>query len=283
MKEITAAAMGLTFAALTASAQTINYSQIPHIHTSLDHLTVVELGEPITTVAVANPDALSVEHHGDKVFLKPTRQQESTNLFIWTATRQLAYEVDPAGDVSKMNVVVGAIPSNHVAVRTQAKAEPDDTEINRIAGLVLTRAMLGSQDIVRDDTKLASGRVDVALQQVFRAADATYIRYSISNRTNHPYRLTTPDVMALLPTQIPQTLASLKNHQLRPSLADNFRAKAGQPLTVVSAESSARDVAPGETVTGVVSVKNAQTNPPQLFQVQFGTDTTRPVTADTVL
>lgn len=63
----------------------------------------------------------------------------------------------------------------------------------------------------------------------------------------------------------------------------NFRAKAGQPLTVVSAESSARDVAPGETVTGVVSVKNAQTNPPQLFQLQFGTDTTRPVTADAVL
>jgi hypothetical protein len=283
MKEITAAAMGLTFAALTASAQTINYSQIPHIHTSLDHLTVVELGEPITTVAVANPDALSVEHHGDKVFLKPTRQQESTNLFIWTATRQLAYEVDPAGDVSKMNVVVGAMPSNSVAVRTQANAEPDDPEINRIAGLVLTRAMLGSQDIVRDDTKLANGRVDVALQQVFRAADATYIRYSISNRTNHPYRLTTPDVTTLLPTQMPQTLASLKNHQLRPPLADNFRAKPGQPLTVVSADSSARDLAPGETATGVVSVKNANSNPPQLFQLQFGTDTTRPVTADAVL
>jgi hypothetical protein len=283
MKEITAAAMGLTFAALTASAQTINYSQIPHIHTSLDHLTVVEVGEPITTVAVANPDALSVEHHGDKVFLKPTRQQESTNLFIWTATRQLAYEVDPAGDVSKMNVVVGAMPLNHVAVRTQANAEPEDAEINRIAGLVLTRAMLGSQDIVRDDTKLASGRVDVALQQVFRAADATYIRYSISNRTNHPYRLTTPDVTTLLPTQMPQTLASLKNHQLRPSLADNFRAKPGQPLTVVSADNSARDLAPGETVTGVVSVKNANSNPPQLFRLQFGTDSTRPVTADTVL
>jgi protease II len=85
--------------------------------------------------------------------------------------------------------------------------------------------MLGSQDIVHDDTKLANGRVDVALQQVFRAADATYIRYSISNRTNHPYRLTTPDVMTLLPTQMPQTLTGLKNHQLRPSLADNFRAK----------------------------------------------------------
>jgi hypothetical protein len=143
--------------------------------------------------------------------------------------------------------------------------------------------MLGSQDIVRDDTKLASGRVDVALQQVFRAADATYIRYSISNRTNHPYRLTTPDVTTLLPTQMPQALASLKNHQIRQSLADNFRAKAGQPLTVVSAESSARDVAPGETVTGVVSVRNAQTNPPQLFQLQFGTDTSRPVAADAVL
>jgi hypothetical protein len=282
-----AAAVGFTFVAVMASAQTINYNQVPHIHTAVDHLTVIEVGEPISTVAVANPDALSVEHHGDKVFLKPTEQPQATNLFIWTATRQLAYEVDPAGDVAKMNVVVEALPANGgqtAAGRTvAAKAEPDDVEIKRIAGLVLTQAMLGTEDIARDGEKHENGRVDVQLDQVFRAADATYVRYTVSNRTNHPYRLTTPDVRTLLPTQFPATLASLRDHQLRQSVADTFHGRPGQPLAIVSADTGSRDVAPGATVTCVVSVKNAQTNPPQLFQFDFGTDTVRPLTAEAVL
>jgi hypothetical protein len=232
-------------------------------------------------MAGGEPESVETNHPRGQVW--QAKRAVLVGLLSVIAILSMPTEGDPAGEVSKMNVVVEAIPSNNVTAHTQANAEPDDAEINRIAGLVLTRAMLGSQDIVHDDTKLANGRVDVALQQVFRAADATYIRYSISNKTNHPYRLTTPDVTTLLPTQMPQMLASLKNHQIRPSLADNFRAKAGQPLTVVSAESSARDIAPGETVTGVVSVKNARINPPQLFQLQFGTDTSRPVMADAVL
>src|ERR1700724_2646761 len=160
MKQIAAAAMGLTFAAMTASGQTTYYSQQQHIHTALNHLTVVELGELVTTIAVANPDAFSVEHHGDKVFLKPAREKESTNLFIWTATRQLSYELDPARDVAGMNVDIHDLPPS--------------------------QAMLGSKDSARDEPKVARGRVNVELNQVFRAKEATYIRYSIANTTDHP-------------------------------------------------------------------------------------------------
>ncbi len=287
MKQIAAAAMGMTFAAMAASAQTTNYNQEQHIHTALNHLTVIEVGEPVTTIAVANPDAFSVEHHADKVFLKPAREKESTNLFIWTATRQLSYELDPAGDVASMNVVLRELPPSGARAETgqtaSVTAAPDDVGIQKIASLVLTQAMLGSQDIVHDEPKGDKGRVNVELNQVFRAKDATYIRYSIANTTDHPYRVTTPDIQAMLPTQMPAPLASLKNHQLRQAFADNFKAKRGQPLTMVSADTSAKDVAPGESVTGVVSVRNAQTNPPQLFELHFGTDVARPVTAEAVL
>jgi hypothetical protein len=287
MKQIAAAAMGLTFAAITASGQTTNYSQEQHIHTALNHLTVVELGEPVTTIAVANPDAFSVEHHGDKVFLKPAREKESTNLFIWTATRQLSYELDPAGDVASLNVVICELPPSGaqatVGQTASLGAAHDDAEIQKIASVVLTQAMLGSQDIAHDEPKVARGRVNVELNQVFRGKEATYIRYSIANTTDHPYRVTTPDVAAMLPTQMPAPLASLRNHQLRQSFADDFKAKRGQPLTVVSADISAKDLAPGQSVTGVVGVRNAQTNPPQLFELHFGTDSTLPVTAEAVL
>ena len=287
MKHIAAAAMGLTFAAVTASAQNTNYNQEQHIHTALNHLTVIEVGEPVTTIAVANPDAFSVEHHGDKVFLKPAREKESTNLFIWTGTRQLSYELDPAGDVATMNVVIRELPPTGARAATGQTAygtvTPDEAEIQKIASLVLTQAMLGSEDIAHDEPKVAKGRVNVELNQVFRAKDATYIRYSIANTTDHTYRATTPDIQTMLPTQMPAPLASLKNHQLRQAFEDNFKAKRGQPLTVMSADTSAKDLAPGQSVTGVVSVRNAQTNPPQLFELHFGTDVARPVTADAVL
>ena len=57
-----------------AGAQTTSQSQIRHIETSLNHLTVLEFGESVTTLAIADPDSFQVERHDDKVFVKPLRQ-----------------------------------------------------------------------------------------------------------------------------------------------------------------------------------------------------------------
>jgi type IV secretory pathway VirB9-like protein len=84
-------------AVAAAGAQTTSQSQIRHIETSLNHLTVLEFGESVTTLAIADSDSFQVERHGDKVFVKPLREGVSTNLFVWTASRELTYELDPAG------------------------------------------------------------------------------------------------------------------------------------------------------------------------------------------
>ena len=100
----------LALAAIGAAAQSTNFNQIQHIETALNHLTVIDLAEPIVTVAVADPDSIQIERHDDKVFIKPLKDGVSTNLFIWTASRQIAYEIDPAGDLAKMNVIVRNAP-----------------------------------------------------------------------------------------------------------------------------------------------------------------------------
>src|SRR5579863_2661762 len=167
----------LVIAAAAARAQTTSQSQIRHIETSLNHLTVLEFGESVTTLAVADPDSFQVERHGDKVFIKPLREGVSTNLFVWTATRELSYELDPAGQLAQMDVMVRAEPAPGSRVSTQASAEPSDAEIRKIASLVLTQAMLGVEDIVQDPEKHATGRVQVDLEQVYRAKDRIYVRY----------------------------------------------------------------------------------------------------------
>src|SRR5260370_12803774 len=127
----------LATTSLSACAQTTNFNQIQHIETALNHLTVVDLGEPVINLAVAEPDAFEIEGHDDKVFIKPLREGVSTNLFIWTSTRQLSYEIGPAGDLAKMNVVVRNAPQPIAHVATP---EDDDRKIQKIASLVLTQA-----------------------------------------------------------------------------------------------------------------------------------------------
>jgi Conjugal transfer protein len=273
----------VALAVAVAGAQTTSQNQIRHVETSLNHLTVLEFGEPVSTIAVADTDSFRVEHHDDKVFVEPLREGVATNLFIWTESRQLTYELDPAGQLATMDVLIRTEPTPKPHAVAIASVGPSDVEIRKMASLVLAQAMMGVQDVARDGLKSVADRVQVDLEQVYRAKDQLYIRYSISNQTKQPFRLTTPDVSAPLPTQLPISLLSLRNHQLSSQAFDAFRAKSGSIITVVQAESVAQDLAPGEKTTGVLSIGSPQSNPPQLFQLNFGSDQGKPLTVEAVL
>lgn len=278
-------AIGFAASAFVAGAQTTSFNQIQHIETALNHLTVIDMGEPVTMLAVANPDSFQVEKHDDKVFLKPLKEGASTNLFVWTATRQQSYELDPAGDLSKMNVLIRNLPSSAQSREGQNALleEPSDREIQRIASLVLTQALIGTEAISREGIKTEQDRVEVNLEQVFRAKDALYLRYSIANLTKHPFRVTAPDIYALTPSQIPISLVSLRDHQLPQPTVDSFKIATKTNLPVVSAELQIRDLAPGQKTAGVVSIKGSQANPPQLYELEFGKDQNRTISVRAVL
>jgi hypothetical protein len=273
----------VALAVAVAGAQTTSQNQIRHVETSLNHLTVLEFGEPVSTIAVADTDSFRVEHHDDKVFIEPLREGVATNLFIWTESRQLTYELDPAGQIAAMDVLIRTEPAPNSHSVAPASAEPSNEEIRKMASLVLAQAMMGVQDIARDGHRTVPDRVEVDLEQVYRAKDQLYIRYSITNQTKEPFRLTTPDVSAPLPTQLPVSLISLRNHQLSTQTFDAFKTKLGSSFTVVQTESVARDLAPGQKTTGVLSIGSSQGNPPQILQLNFGSDHGKPLTVEAVL
>jgi len=204
--------------------------------------------------------------------VKPLREGVSTNLFVWTASRELSYELDPASQLAAMDVLVRTDPPPNPHKSAQAAAEPSDAEIRKIASLVLTEAMMGVEDIAHDADKRAADRVEVTLDQVYRAKDQIYIRYSVVNQTSVPFRVTTPDVFAPMPTEQPVSLISLKNHEITSRTFAAFKVKQGSSLPVVQAESVTRDLAPGEKTTGVVSIGRSSATEPQIYQLSFGAD-----------
>ena len=60
--------------------------RVVRVETARDHLTVIELNEPVSMVAVGNQNAFTVERRENKVFVKPAEEDARTNLFIWTAS-----------------------------------------------------------------------------------------------------------------------------------------------------------------------------------------------------
>src|SRR5207245_1769640 len=94
---------------------------ITRVETALNHLTVIELSEPVISVA-AGSQAFKVEWRENKVFVEPTEANVSTNLFIWTKSGRLNYELEPAGEVIRMDFAIDQPPIRPPAIKTPATA-----------------------------------------------------------------------------------------------------------------------------------------------------------------
>ena len=116
MPRLLTACMVLAVASFPSWAQKIethksDRERIVRVQTALNHLTVIEVGEPVLTVATGS-SAFKIEWRENKVFIQPTEPDVATNLFIWTASGRLNYELDPAGSVEAMDFAI-----DHPAVR----------------------------------------------------------------------------------------------------------------------------------------------------------------------
>jgi hypothetical protein len=251
----------------TAKAQNINFQDLPHIHTALHHLTVIDLGEPIQFMAAADPDSFQIERAGDKVLLQPLKESATTNLILWTASRQISYELDAPGDVAKMNVLVRNLPASPRA----ATDAPSAKERQQIAAAATSQAILGAQDIVAEQpAKLSTTEVSVSILHVLHMGEGTYLQYQIVNHSTTPFRVTTPSIARLLPSQTPVSLLALRNHQLSPQTLSGFKAQPDGSATMVAGESLQTDVLPGASTTGYVLVHANAATAPEIYQLNFG-------------
>src|SRR5512146_1070540 len=134
-------AMATAAVAQKIDTETSDRTRIVHLKTALNHLTVIEVSEPVVQVA-AGSASFKVEWRDNKVFVQPTEGDAATNLFIWTASQRLNYELEPAGSISAMDFAVDQAP-----VQKAEAAKPTSTGSQTPAQASLTELLLQGKPV----------------------------------------------------------------------------------------------------------------------------------------
>jgi hypothetical protein len=251
-------------AALSQQSGAPSPNAVVHVATALNHLTVLEFHEPVTMAAAGSSD-FQIEREANKVFVKPVKSGAATDLFVWTASRRFAYELEITQEVKEMNF---AIDSAQPAP-TPVPKPVVETDTDQFADVVLTRALMGAEEIKQRSQGKAKGQVSVLVEEVFRTRSTVYIHYTIKNNSGLFYRLNTPQAYQLQPDESPTSLASLTHTQLDRGMLEELGDTHELPLPVAHAETEADNLHPGETTQGVVSIRK-DLKSPAVVQLVFG-------------
>jgi len=254
-----------------------DHKTIARVETARDHLTVIELGEPVTMVAVGNQSAFLVERRGNKVFVKPTEEGAQTNLFIWTGTGRYAYELIPAKAVEEMHfaidqespVAAASVPAAvGVAPRPVLPAE------------MLTEATPVSVYGERE----TRGRVEVSVRDLYRTDNRLYLRYALINRSGSPYQTSPPTVWQITGARASHSLVALGGNQLGERLSRTLKADSVAQLNVIEADQSSRVDAGGDGMGWlVVDAPPVAAQGMPVLKLQFAADAKGQVAAVLIL
>lgn len=241
--------------ALSQQSGTPSSNPVVHVATALNHLTVLEFHEPVTMAAAGSSD-FQIEREANKVFIKPIKSGAATDLFVWTASRRFAYELEITQEAKDMNFAIDS------AQPVPPPPKPVvDTDAEQFADVVLTRALLGAEEIKQRNPRKAKGQVSVRVEQVLRTRSTVYVHYTIENNSGLFYRVNTPQAYQLQADDPRISLASLAHTQLDRALLKEIGDAQESALPVVHAEAESDDLHPGESTQGVVPIRQDLKSP----------------------
>ena len=275
--------MLIVIATLAAFGQKIetqkpDRNKITRLGTTQNHLSVIELDEPVTQVA-AGSSSFKIEWRDNKVFIQPLEPDATTNLFIWTASGRLSYELVPAGSVEEMHFAIDQDPT------IQAKKEEPVEQAPAVQQPKVPAAMLmDSTPIKLVGTSRNHQKVEIVLQDVYQKDGRVYLRYAIVNGSRTVYLPAAPEVFTLNSPRALQSLIPLANSQLAGDY--QLKWKDAARVAVVHTELQAPVIRPGQTAHGVIAFDLPTASKPgvrTVFKLAFPADTAGNVSAVLVL
>ncbi len=241
--------------------ETADRTRVVHLKTALNHLTVIEVAEPVVQVAAGSP-SFKVEWRENKVFIQPTEADAATNLFIWTANQRLNYELEPAGAVTEMDFAVDQKPV-HVEPIKPTNGHP-------VASSSTTELLLtGTPVRLLPSKQRASRPVEVWISDVYEKNGSLLVRYAVRNYSSETYFADKPAVYQLDGVRSPQSLYGLTNSQLGDEQAVKLKAKRQTPVKVLDGQTHPARIAPGEEAVGVVTLQTASSTEPTILRFEF--------------
>jgi hypothetical protein len=249
--------------------------------TAPNHLSVIELTEPVIEVA-AGSSSYKIEWRGNKVFVQPVDPETTTNLFIWTASGRLSYELVPAPSVEEMHFAIDQEPSPTVAKAPIPEKPAKDPRAAQEASIASEMLLASTPVRLAGETKNHT-RVQVILKDIYRKDDRIYVRYAIQNDGRSTYVPGKPDVFALRSAHSSSSLYALSQTQLV-GYGIRITSQGQVPVKVLTAEAHSTAVAPGGTAWGLVAFEwPTRTNAPAVVKFTFPSDGAGEVTAVLVL
>jgi len=248
---------------------TSDHNQIIHLKTALNHLTVIELREPVTQVATGS-QSFKVEWRENRVFVEPTEPDASTNLFIWTASQRLNYELEPAGAVITMDFAVDQTPVQVTRPKPTSISPPQPSP---------TEVLLAGKHVRMESAKASKKRVEVVISDLYEGDGRVLVRYALRNQGDHAYYAHTPQVYALTGARYPRSLYSLANSQLGYQEIAHLTNQGEIQIPVLESSVQSSRIDPGHEAVGVIAVRLPSTTEPTVLRFQFSSDDRGPVTA----
>jgi len=257
--------------------QKLDRGLILHVQTALNHLTVLEMTEPVSTVAVGSP-VFKVEWRENKVFIQPSEPNVATNLFVWTPSGRFNYELDPAGSVPQMDFAID-----------QTVADPPEAalSVNRSgnpSGPSPAEVLIEAKPVRLYGSIPEKNRVAVYLTDLLEHDGQVFIRYTIRNQSSKTYVPGAPQVVALNAPKYRESLYALSNSQLSPDAAARLKCSGETRIEVAKGEIRSPRIEPGEETTGIVAIKLPPTHAkPTVLQFVFLGSPKGPINATLVL
>jgi hypothetical protein len=250
-------------AAQRIESQASDRTRVVHLKTALNHLTVIEVAEPVVQVAAGSP-AFKIEWRENKVFVQPTEADAASNLFIWTVSQRLNYELEPAGKVADMDFAIDQMTAQVEPVKPTSSSAPAAASPS-ITELLLT----GKPVWLLPSKQRVAKPVEVWIGDLYEKDGRLLIRYAVRNQSSEPYSIDTPVVYKLDGVRSPQSLYGLTNSQLGDEQAAKLKAKQQTPLNVLAGQIRPPRIAPGEDAVGVVALRIPSSTHPTILLFKF--------------
>src|SRR5213594_3480191 len=222
-------------------------AKVTRIETAMNHLTVIELAEPVTLAAAGSP-SFKIERRDNKVFIQPLEEGASTNLFIWTGSGRWNYELVPAVSVETMHFAV----DQQMASSSETHGPVASAADSRSSHAFAEEMLLFAKPIRNPGVKFGAAQVAVFITDVLRKDDQLFVRYRIDNRSTHPHLAGQPEVFALRPAHSRISLHAYRYSQVGPEVEKRMRSRTKTRIAAVECDVPSEPLPPGQGATGIL-------------------------------